>query len=210
MERTAGNHMLAMVRRVNMQPGLEAPADLRGDEGLSAEVGNFADINNETQESLTLQKLTQPDFGVPSVLKTCTKFVAGNDQNASTWLLVSKDHDRQIVHRLETISGTYMGIEHRAENLYGSKCGPNRKPCGTRRFHGNWQKSTSSTWHRRAVGIKTSDEPGQSAEVRMGNTQDRNRLNSMIKSDGLGTTDLITSHGMTYRIEPFESSKTYS
>ena len=167
MEKTAGNHMLAMVRRVNMQPVSEARADWTGYEGLSAEVGkvkskdryhlskflrNFADINDETQESLTLQKMTQPYFGVPRVLKTCTKFVAGNDQNASTWLLGSKDHDRQIVHRLETISGMDMGIEHRAENLYGSECGPNRKPCGTRRFLGNWRKSTSSTWHRRAGG----------------------------------------------------------
>ena len=213
MERTTGNHMLAMVRRVNMQPVSETPADWTGDEGLSAEIGkdkpkyryhlskllrNFADINDETQESLTLQKLTQPYCGVPRVLKTCSKFVAGNDQNVSTWLLGSKDHYRQIVHRLETISGTDMGIEHRTENLYGSEFGPNRKPCGTRRFHGNWRKSASSTWHRRAVDIKTSDEPGQSAEVRMGNTQDQNRSKSMIKSDGLETI----GHDMSCRIEP--------
>ena len=214
MEKTTGNHMLAMVRRVNMQPVSEPPAHWTGDEGLSAEIGkdkpkdryhlskllrNFADINDvEPQESLTLQKLTQPYFDVPRVLKTCTKFVAGNDQNASTWLLGSKDHDRQIVHRLETISGTDMGIEHRAENLYGSKRGPNRKPCGTRRFHGNWRKSTSSAWYRRVVDIKTSDEPGKSAEVRMGNTQDQNRSKSMIKSDGFGTI----GHNMSCRVEP--------
>ena len=212
MEKTAGNHMFAMVRRVNMQPVSEARSDWTGNEGLSAEVGkvkskdryhlskflrNFADINDETQTSLTLQKLTQPYFGVPRVLKTSTNFVAGNDQNASTWLFESKDHDRQIVHRLETISGTDMGIEHWAENLYGSECGPNRKPCGTRRFHGNWRKSTSSAWHRRAVYIKTSDEHGQSAEVRMGNTQDQNRSKSMIKSDGFGTI----GHDVSCRIE---------
>ena len=212
VEKTTGNHMLVMVRRVNMQPVSEAPADWTGDEGLSAEIGkdkpktryhsskflrNFADINDETQESLTLQKLTQPYFAVPRVLKTCTKFVAGNDQNASTCLLRSKDQDRQIVHRLETISGTDTGIEHRAENLYGSEYGPNRKPCGTRRFHGNWQKSTYSAWHIRAVDIKTSDEPGQSAEVRMGNTQDQNRSKSMNKSDDLGTI----GNGMSCRIE---------
>ena len=186
MERTAGNHLEAMVRRVSMQPVAEAPVErtYAADEGLSAEaqkekhnerfqvrkfIQNMADRTDEYQDSTGNQRTkftqtyreTRAGVHMPNRLDTDAKVVVGTDNSSQSWSLKCKHPEIQLVHGLETISRNETGIEQRAEKLYGAPFRLSRRSCEQYRFFGDLDKS--------GIGFRHgSEESGRSEEFRLG------------------------------------------
>ena len=212
MQRPAGTHHEPVVNRVSLHTSslgtdagsacgadndqlqakagkVPSPIDTNEDENILCGADEYQDLTRSLQTT-SGQTSRKAHSGVCTHKGrvTCAKFVGKFDHSSRGWWFRSNDPDRQLARRPGTISRKDMGMGHRASKLYGGEDRLSQEPCGRRKLCDAREKSSSSPQYTRTALVKTSDKFCQSDGFRLGEPQGQNRLKSMIKSDGLGTT----------------------